>query len=261
MSHLTNEQFEDIIQGNISPPEHLDKCPDCQNLLMEKKALAERLRLAFASVRANPGLEDRIRSQINQVAPSSQTAVPARNAWRVHFRKRVWPGLAAAAALLVVLVPLSFYFSSTSQANAAQAELVKIHYQGIGPHGDFYTDAEPENLAEYFKAQLGFIPAFPRLGQGMSLRGCCVKHFRGEMVGSYVVDTPEGVISVIAVTDTPKSMGLTQMPEQEGSDQIFWQGSFARCSMIVVRLGNYSYCAVGEVSHDLLTDLLGRLLR
>lgn len=260
MNHLTNEQFEDIMQGKISPPEHLEKCLACQNLLIEKKALAERLCVAFASVKADPRLVDSILSQIHQAKPASPPARPSHGSGVVRFGQRLWPALAAAAALLVVLVPLSLYFSSSSQANAAQAELVKIHYNTIEPHDDFYTDADPENLAAYFKRKLGFAPIFPRLRQGMSVRGCCIKHFRGQMVGSYVVDTPRGVISVIAVTDTPLSMGLTRMPAQKSSDQVFWKGFFARCNMVTVRLGNYSYCAVGEVSVELLTDLLIQLL-
>jgi hypothetical protein len=168
--------------------------------------------------------------------------------------------LAAAAVLILVLVPLGLYFGVTSRASAAQAELAKIHYHGIEPHGDFYTDADPENLARYFKNELGFVPALPELGHGMALRGCCIKHFRGERVGSYVVDTPEGVISIIVVTDTPKSMGMKPLAQKTDSSKVLWEGSFARCNMVTVRLGNYSYCAVGEVTHELLTGLLVRVL-
>jgi hypothetical protein len=30
--------------------------------------------------------------------------------------------------------------------------------------------------------------------------------------------------------------------------------------MVTVRLGDYSYCAVGEISHEYLTELLSQLI-
>ena len=92
----------------------------------------------------------------------------------------------------------------------------------------------------------------------MALRGCCVAHFRGEVVGSYVVETPQGVMSIVVVTDRPQSLGMGQK-FQHGKNT-FWKSSFAKCSMVTVRLGDYSYCAVGEISHKYLTELLDRLM-
>ena len=152
------------------------------------------------------------------------------------------------------------HFGTSSTAKAAQAELVGIHQDNLGPDRVFFSDAEPQKLAEYFKSELGFSPAFPCTGQGMAIRGCCVAHFRERIVGSYVVDTPEGVISIIVVTDTPKSLGMRRMSERTGSGQTCWKASFARCSMVTVRLGDYSYCAVGEISHKYLLELISRLL-
>ncbi len=40
----------------------------------------------------------------------------------------------------------------------------------------------------------------------------------------------------------------------------FWRGDFATSNMVTVRFGQYSYCAVGEISHDYLIDLLTRVL-
>jgi hypothetical protein len=183
-----------------------------------------------------------------------QRVLPSRH------RRQLWPAFAAAATILIVLVPLSLYFAAPSAAKAAQAELAGIHQENLGPDREFFTDAEPEKLSQYFKSELGFSPAFPCTGDGMAIRGCCVAHFRGRIVGSYVVDTTQGVISIIVVTDTPKSIGMSRMPERTRSGQTCWKASFARCSMITVRLGDYSYCAVGEISHKYLLELIGRLL-
>ena len=92
----------------------------------------------------------------------------------------------------------------------------------------------------------------------MSLRGCCITHFRDKPVGSYVVDTPRGVISVIVVTDTPKALGMKEELYQGG--HTYWGESFAKCQMMAVRIGANTYCAVGEVPRHLLTDLLVQLV-
>jgi len=263
MNHLTNEQFEDIMQGNDIDLTHLNQCRDCQDRLAEKQAIAARLHSAFASVKADAGLADRIRCQIKQNSEIADSAKSIQQTWTTRLHHKLWPALTAAAAILVVLMLLSFYVMTPPAAKAAQAELVMIHQQNLGPHREFYRDTNPEKLAEYFKDKLGFTPAFPCTGQGMEIRGCCVAHFKGQIVGSYVVDTPRGIISIITVTDTPKQMGMTHMPGKKGYEQSFWKSSYAQCNMVTVRLGGYSYCAIGEISeisHECLRDLLSRLL-
>ncbi len=263
MSHLTDEQFEDIMQGKDINLTHLDQCRDCRDRLAEKQAIAARLRSAFTSVQADADIANRIRGRINQSFETADTVESVQHTWTARLHHKLWPALAVAAAILVVLVPLSLFFSSPSAAKAAQAELVRIHRHNLSPHREFYNNADPEKVAEYFRDKLGFTPVFPRTGQGMAIRGCCIAHFKGQIVGSYVVDTPRGIISVIVVTDTPKEMGMTHMPEKAGYEQSFWESSYAQCNMVTVRLGDYSYCAIGEISessHKYLGDFLSRLL-
>jgi hypothetical protein len=255
MDHLTDEQFEDIMQGEKVDLKHLSQCQDCKDRLAEKKAIAARLRSAFGSIQAGPDLTDRIRSKLHATAAPAITDQPVRRVLPNRHRWQLWPGLAAAAAILIVLVPLSLYFGSPS---TAQAELVKIHNHNLSPDHEFYSEAEPGKLAEYFKDKLGFNPRLPESGHGMALRGCCVKHFRGKVVGSYVVDTPQGVMSVVVVTDKPESLGIKSKFKK--GQHTYWKSSFAKCDMVSVRIGDYSYCAVGEISHEYLTELLSRLI-
>ena len=257
MNHLTEEQFEDIMQGLLPEPEHLIDCDLCRELLAEKKAIASRMRSAFASVKPDKQLENNIRMQLtNKTVPKQSQFV--KRLWNVRFQRIAWP--AAAAAVLVMAVILGIYVISPSPAMAARAELVKIHKHNLSAdhEHEFYSEADPEKLAEYFKNKLGFSPFMPVPSRGMALRGCCVRHFRGQIVGSYVVDTPQGVMSVVVVTDKPESLGMGGKFERQG--RVFWKSSFAKCDMVTVRLGDYSYCAVGEVSHEYLTDLLNRLI-
>lgn len=250
MSHLTDEQLEEIIQGDNSASEHLVECQLCKERLGEKRALADRLKLAFSKVEMAGQLEQRIRSVLglnSRMSPEPKIKILN---FRAHWKSI--SAIAAAAIILIVAVPVSMRLMAP--ALAAQAQLAQIHEHNMSGNHEFYSEADPAKLAEYFKGKLGFIPSMPTPGRGLALRGCCIRHFRGKVVGSYVVETPEGIVSVIVVTDTPKSMGMKR------KDQTFWEGSFAKCEMVTVSLDGFSYCAVGEVSHEYLTDLLSQLL-
>ena len=254
MRHLTEEQFEDIIQGRLPQPQHLADCNRCRELLAEKMAIANRLRSAFASVKPDERLANNIRMQLTKKTAPEKAQVSKRLA-NIRFQRIAW---SAAAAVLVMATILGIYVMSPPSAMAAMAELVNIHEENLSANHEFHSEADPEKLAEYFKTKLGFSPSMPVPSQGMALRGCCVRHFRGQIVGSYVVDTPQGVISVIVVTDKPQSLGMTDRFEHRG--RVFWKSSFAMSNMVTVRLGDYSYCAVGEISHEYLTELLSRLM-
>lgn len=255
MSHLTEGQFEDIMQGLFPEPEHLTDCDLCRELLAEKKAIANRMRSAFDSVKPDKHLANNIRVQLTNKAVPKQTQF-ARRFSNIRFERIAWP--AAVAAVLVMAVILGVYVISPSSAVAARAELVKIHNYNLSADHKFYSETNPKKLAEYLKSNLGFSPSMPTPGRGMALRGCCVRHFRGQIVGSYVVDTPQGVISVVVVTENPETLGMGGKFERQG--RVFWKSSFAKCDMVTIRLGDYSYCAVGEISHEYLTELLSRLM-
>jgi len=254
MNHLTDEQFEDLLQGGATEPAHLAECRACRDRLAEHRAVRARLRSSFASVRADAALAERIRRSVGEPRPAAAPRSLRRPSRVHHLSRFAWAGLAAAAAVIVAAaIPAILYFTAPSMAVAAQAELVRIHEGNLAAHHEFYTDADPAKLADYLKTHLGFEPATPRLGQGMAMRGCCVAYFRGSAAGSYVVDTPRGPISIIVVPQTPESLGLGRVP---GDGRTCWAGAFATNHIVAVRLGDYSYCAVGEVPQDLLTAIL-----
>lgn len=255
MSHLTDEQFEDIIQGVMVKPEHFNQCDQCKKKLAEKQALAVRLRSAFAAVKPSENLAERINQRLN-TSSTQRTNIRQLLGFRRHWRG--WLAVASSAAALIILVPFVIYMTKPSAVDAAQAELARIHHHNLSANNEFYSQADPEKLAEYFKDKLGFSPTMPQPGQGLALRGCCVRHFRGKIVGSYVVETPEGIMSIVVVTDHPQTLGMGQ--KFQHSQYTFWKSSFARCKMVTVQLGDYSYCVVGEISHSYLIALLDKLL-
>ncbi len=249
MNHLTNEQLEEVLQGQKTYTEHLRECQRCAALLTEREILASRLRSAFSAVETNDRLAEQIKKKISQ------------ESIRFHgSRIKLFPHWRAwtAAAAALIIIPAVVMLSVPTRAMAAKAELVNIHTHNVSGNHEFYSQSDPDKLAAYFKENLGFIPSLPRLGQGMEIRGCCVRHFRDRIVGSYVVDTPQGVMSVIVVTDEPQSLGMSKSFEYQ--DSTFYKGAFSGRNLVAVRLEGYTYCAVGEISSDYLTDLLARLL-
>ena len=60
MSHLTDEQIEGALQGWVQEPSHLAQCPFCEARLRVSGAIRDRLRRAFASIRAGKELTNRI---------------------------------------------------------------------------------------------------------------------------------------------------------------------------------------------------------
>lgn len=256
MTHLNDEQFDGVLSGQSPEPAHLVQCELCRNRLAEYRALRGRLQSAFASVHAGPSLVASIRDKARyapvEIAPGASTG----RGRVLHFAR--WAMPLSAAAVVLIGVSAFLLFTGPEPAEAATGELYRIHQHALSPHTELYSNDDPEYLAAFLKKELGFKPAVPKLGAGMSLRGCCVTHFRDQPVGSYVVDTPRGVMSVIMVTETPRSLGM-KSPVRRG-DHTYMAGSFAKCKMVTVRLNGYTYCAVGEVSVEYLTDLLEQLV-
>jgi hypothetical protein len=266
MTHSTEEQFEQVLAGELAPPEHLDACDACRTRLADHKAVQTRLRSAMGGVSAPDALRRRIAETVaaratTQEGEPSRAAAP-RQAHRRQIRFPLWPVAMAAAVAVMVIVPVIALLSRPEPALAGQEQLYAIHAANLGEHGsehgEFMADGDSEQLAAYFTDKLGFVPAMPILGAGMELRGCCVRHFRGGVAGSYVVQTPRSVISIIVVNDPPQALGMDRTIVRNGRE--YGIGSFAQCGMVTARLGKYTYCAVGESSTDFLADLLDRLV-
>jgi len=64
MSHLMDEELEDILWGGAGVPEHLNWCRRCSARLSEKYVLADRVHRAFVAIHAGSHLTDRIQGQI-----------------------------------------------------------------------------------------------------------------------------------------------------------------------------------------------------
>lgn len=268
MCHLTDEQLEEFLGEAVEPAGHLAGCADCLHRLEELRAVRRRLKQTFAAIRAPAGLVERIvgacrgedRQGVAQAAGVGSTAEGGCATFvqtRKRFRRFTY---AAAAAVLVMLVGLSvaMHINSTKEAQAARQELVSIHLENLAEADSFTSSNDPAELARYFKDNLGFVPRLPKVNQGLAIRSCCLAKFRGQIAGSYVVNTPHGKISIIVVGAEPAKLGLSGSAAAGGRQ--IGTGSFATNNLAAVRLGEYTYCAVGEVPAEQLVELLGLLV-
>ena len=254
MSHLTQEQFEEILQGGGRVPEHVDQCPECRARLEEKRALAQRVRGAFSAIQPGPDLVNRIRADV----AAGQGASTVR-AWPqiipLRFHRHVWSALAAAAAVLIVALSITFYIDTGSQIKAAQNELVGIHQANLSSLAQPATGHDPNELGAFVQNQMGRRPVMPCTGAC----GCSVREFCGRQVPSYVIKGPNAPVSVIVVPQPPKALGMTPAKDEAVAKRSIWRAKCGNCNMASVRIGERSYCAVGQVTQEELTGVLNAL--
>ena len=119
MSHLSDEQLEEVIRGGPLKAglEHLEHCAQCKERLAEKEALAGRLRSAFATIKPGKGLAERIRHQLN-VGPRPLEHAHTIGFFNIRSHRREWSTIAAAAAVLIIGIPLVIYLAKPSSAMA-----------------------------------------------------------------------------------------------------------------------------------------------
>jgi len=258
MSHLTQEQFEEILQGGGRVPEHVDQCPDCRARLEEKRALAQRVRGAFSAVQAGADLANRIRADIaaGQVA-STEGAKP--RIIPVRFRRHIWSALAAAAIILIAIAAITFYIDTGSQIKAAQTELVGIHYANLSSLEQSANTGDSGQAIAHVANKVGYSPVMPCTGAGLNACCCGVRQFCGRAVASYVVKGPNAPVSVIVVPHSPKALGMTPAKDEAAAKRAIWQARCGNCNMASIRIGERSYCAVGQVTQEELAGVLNAL--
>ena len=78
MTHLSDEQFEDILAGGAPEPSHLVQCDRCGDKLAELRAMRSRLRSAFASVHPSAELLSNIQGNARQAIIRKTSVTPPR---------------------------------------------------------------------------------------------------------------------------------------------------------------------------------------
>lgn len=248
MSHLTNEQMDEILLSGASEPDHLRECASCRVKLAHRRALGSRVRDAFASLHADDSLRDRIQAALTG-QPNGPTAVRAAAAPK-RFPGRLYSMMAPAAAVILVALLITHFLGRPPQANAAQLELLRIHHHNLSEHGDMMTDLDPKSVEAYFEEYLDHAPDVVATGRGLNYCGCRVQTYRGQPVGSYVVDTSGAKVTVLTLQEMPEALGMKKMPGLSTADHITWVATCECCNMAAVRVSGQTYYALGEASHE-----------
>ncbi len=210
-------------------------------------ALRVRLQRAFESIRPEASLFAKVRSRLELHVPPSR---PGR------FAPRTWFAMAAAAIIILCLIPAA-YMLSPSTAVAAQSDLASLHEANLAGDAALLRADDPNQIAEQLNSSLGFSPPMPKLCNCSSLTGSCLRTFsNGKVVGAYVVKTPQGLISVAIVDDDPTAMKLKPLTLTDATG--LWSGQHGRCRIVARQLRGRSYCAIGNVAHEALADIVMR---
>ncbi len=236
------EQLEPFISGQASA-DSLDEAE--RAYVQQMSAIRGRTRAAFGGVHAPADLADRIRTAARQAADGSTEAAGSRR-WI-----RLWPAIAAAAALLIG-VPLVFQFSGQGPAYAAPKQLAEIHMRNMNPHpqhADMFTGESPDEMAAWFKERTGFAPVVLTPCEHLKLKACCVETMGDRQVATYVVrlideGQPMGELSVIVITETPEQLGLSEQRLVEQTTVYF--GRWESLRIAATRLDGRTYVAVGS---------------
>jgi len=256
MSHLTDEQFEDILQGRSEVPEHVDRCPECRDWLREKRALVRRVQQAFSSVHAGAGLTDWIRADIAAARPAIGTTDRAR-ILPLPARRHVWSGLAIAAAILIVALPRALPIDTGSRVRAAQTALTGIHRTNLDSLEHLMEDEGSHKQCHCMASEMNGGVAMPCCQRGLCMCGCQMRDFQGRVVPSCVVErlnTPP--ISVVVVPESPEALGMTLATSKTVTGQAIWHATSGTCNMASVRLGAGACCVIGDVPTENLVSLL-----
>lgn len=260
MSHLTEEQFEDILQGRANVLEHMDRCPQCRARLEEKRALVDRLRQSFSSIHAGADLAGRIRARI---AAAGQPAIASTTRLRIlplRVRRHVWSVLAVAAAIFVIAIPRSLHIDTGPRTTAARTALAGIHFANLDSLDHMMADENSGKHCPCAEGKLEGGMAMPCCQRGLCICGCQMREFQGRWVESCVIQEPNAPpLSVVVVSELPHDLGMTPAGITTSTGQPIWRGSCGSCNMASVRVDEQSCCVIGQVPTEDLVAVLNAL--
>jgi anti-sigma factor RsiW len=257
MSHLTDEQFEDILQGRAEAPKHVDECSECRDRLGEKRALAHRVNQAFSSIHAGAGLADRIRAQIAAAGQSTAGTKAGSRVLPLRARRHIWSGLAIAAAILIVAIPRSLQINTSSGVKAAQTALAGIHRINLDSLEQLMEEESSGKQCQCLAGRTDGGMAMPCCKRGLCMCGCRMRDFQGRVVPSCVIEEPNTPpISVVLVPESPEALGMTLGTSKTVTGQAIWHATCGACNMASVRAGASSCCVMGDVPTENLVALL-----
>jgi len=252
MSHLTDEQLEDILQGHGRAGEHVEWCPQCRARLDEKRALARRVRRAVLAIHAGTDLADRLQVRATAAGPGTRPHL-----LRLHTRRQAWSALAVAALVLVAVGLRISHIETSAHVQAAQTALIGLHHANLDSLEEDAHGMAHHEACECLRSISGRGTAMPCCQRGLCACGCQMREFQGRLVECCTIQKPNTPsVSVVLIPETPAALGMTRTAATTTTGQTIWQASRGPCNLACVRLGPESCCVIGQVPHAELVALL-----
>jgi len=256
MTRGNEDNFQANIGGQRLGPSGMPGHEGTPLRLEAEQAIRDRVRQAFAEVRPDAAFEARLRRRLAEATSRPNVAFAGRT--RPHsWRRRLAPALAVAALVALAAIPLSVFLLQ-EPAVAAEKEFVAIHERhAAGCCDDVLVATDPATLAAHLKSPLAFDPKAPAVRQCDRRCGCHVDQLRGQPVGAYLLETPQGRVSLIVAQADPESLHLGGRTEHQGRT-VFICGH-GECNIVGTRVDGVSYYAVGKMSRSKLVELLSQV--
>ena len=251
MMDLSYEQLEDLVRAE-GIPAMLDD--GSRRRVTLHRVVRNRLRSACFSQRPAEGFSFRVHAAVREAMGSPLDAAPRRRVYTL------WPAvISAAAVLLVVIVARPLLLSpppgSAGQNKVTQAVLAHIHEE----HSLYGRPSIPFTRREQFlreiKSTTGLTPVLP--GQGRTeILGGGAPIFFGEHAAAYVLKTSDALVTVVVMRRPPDTLNFDHCWTIEDGDGRRWACGYKTEKMVARRIGDLTYCAIGRLTHQQLSDIL-----
>ena len=250
MNHLSEEQLEDILAGRTDEPAEMD--PASRRKLEAMRAVRHRLQAAMASAEPSASLAEGIAAKLDDADSQAQPRV-------IRFPAWAWKVVAAAAVVTLIAVPIWFQFGRAEPALAAQEEFYQIHHTNLAHGGDFVEMTDPNAVSAHLAPHLQ-APLRVPVTEDVDLQGACAARFRGRAAASYLVRTPHGLISVVVVREDPETFHFDRRHTDLMTDRAVYQGQQDEYRLLATRVGNLTYCVIGQVNQEGLLHIMAILI-
>lgn len=192
---------------------HLQGCPDCRNLLAERRALSDHIRLHAPRFSAPERLVEAVRSGIR-----AEGDRPRRSPWR--------PALWAAAAVLAVVTLGAAWLLRPDASETLQRQVAASHVRAllVDSHRVDVASGNAATLRPWFQAKLDYLPPVQDwAADGYALTGGRIDYVDGRPVAVLVYRRGAHVISVSvwpAAESTPRDH---RTAARDGTNLLWWR--------------------------------------
>ncbi len=194
------------------------------------------------------GLEAKLQAQLGMT--SMRPTRQARRGWR-------WRALAVAASLVLALtVGLGLLARSGEPANAATLELSEIHAQLIAGGAAVQPARSVEEANAWIQSQSNGAPLLA-VPPGASVRSCCLRHVRGRVVASVLLETQGQLVTLVVARGQGFAMPMGEQLEVDG--KALFAHQMHGLQMVMAQREDHWLCVMGDTEVKILAQVAARV--